>query len=104
MTYGLRISASVYMYMYIKMAVTFCPRWPHRCKMASLGYLWMPSSKLVVHEESESWTSLPHSFTKEGLLTACRLVEFGYLLYKQRYERWTQKARSSDANVSFNHY
>ena len=24
--------------------------------------------ELVVHEESESWTSLPHSFTKEGLL------------------------------------
>ena len=24
--------------------------------------------ELVAHEESESWTSLPHSFTKEGLL------------------------------------
>ena len=22
--------------------------------------------ELVAHEESESWTSLPHSFTKEG--------------------------------------
>ena len=24
--------------------------------------------ELVAHEESESWTSLPHSFTKESLL------------------------------------
>ena len=24
--------------------------------------------ELVAHEESEIWTSLPHSFTKEGLL------------------------------------
>ena len=24
--------------------------------------------ELVAHEESDSWTSLPHSFTKEGLL------------------------------------
>ena len=24
--------------------------------------------KLVAHKESEIWTSLPHSFTKEGLL------------------------------------
>ena len=24
--------------------------------------------QLVTHEGSESWTSLPHSFTKEGLL------------------------------------
>ena len=29
---------------------------------------YMDAVELVVNEKSESWTSLPHSFTKEGLL------------------------------------
>ena len=33
------------------------------------SYMYMDAIfKLVVHEKSEIWTSLPHSFTKGGLL------------------------------------
>ena len=35
--------------------------------------------ELVAHKESDSWTSLLHSFTEEGLL---QLPEFVYPLYK----------------------
>ena len=40
-------------------------------KMAALPVAWMPSSNLhVVHEQSEIWTSLSHSFTMQGRLTS----------------------------------
>ena len=38
-------------------------------KMASGSYM-DAIFKLVAHEESEIWTSLPHSFTKEVLLNS----------------------------------
>ena len=61
---------------------TFCKElWP---KQNSTQFLWGPFKgrvqngisgsymyavfKLVAHEESEIWTSVPHSYTKEGLL------------------------------------
>ena len=41
-------------------------------KMVSLAVIWKLSFKPVseVNAESESWTSLPHSFMKEALLTS----------------------------------
>ena len=39
----------------------------HVFKMASLSYM-DAIFELVVHEESELWTCLSHSFTKGGLL------------------------------------
>ena len=39
----------------------------HVFKMASGSYM-DAVFELVAHEELEIWTSLPHSFTKEGLL------------------------------------
>ena len=61
------------------------------------GYLRMLSLKL--------WRTKSTTYFYQGRpTTASRLVEFVYPLYKQRYERWTQTARSSDVNVSFKHY
>ena len=40
----------------------------HVVKMTSLVVTCMPSSNFKAHEASEIWTSLSHTFTKEGLL------------------------------------
>ena len=56
-------------FVYIYMSVTLWAPGPHPgFKMASLTVLWTPFSKPVVREESSIWTTLPHHFSKRGLL------------------------------------
>ena len=56
-------------YFLILMAdMVWTPKGPPRFKVASLTVSLNVIFKLVVHEESEVWTSLPHSFMKRGLL------------------------------------
>ena len=68
MTYGLRISASVFIYIYIRELGHVLSRGAVRVRNGVSGYLKDAVFEVVAHEESESWTRLPHSFTKEGLL------------------------------------
>ena len=102
-TYGLSISASIYIYVYLVCESHFIPGITARVQNGFSGSYMDAVFELVVHEESESWTSL-QQFYQGRPTTAPRLVEFVYPLYKQRYECWTRTARSSDANVSFKHY
>ena len=62
MTYGLRISASVYI---IYLSVP-SPGATARVQNGVSGSYMDAVFKLVAHHESEK--SIPHSFTKEGLL------------------------------------
>ena len=58
----------------------------HVFKMASLTVTLIPFSGLMIHKESEIWTSLSCSFTKRDLCTyttAPVVVEFVYPLYVQ---------------------
>ena len=58
-SYGQNIT-HIYMYLYGTAS-------RHMFKMASLAVIYAVF-ELVAHEESAIWTSLSHSFTKEGLL------------------------------------
>ena len=61
------------------MAILYVFLWDRikaRVQNGTVTWMLLSSNKLVAHEESEIWINLPHSLTKEGLLTAAKLVEF----------------------------